>query len=90
MSEILNRPAVPTSAATLAADTLLHAQIDAACAQACKAIAPAWPLDRAIAVNPHWSRTGLPLRRVAARMAVLADIRVFPPRAQVLQAWQQG
>lgn len=90
MSEILNRPAVPTSAATLAADALLHAQIDAACAQACKAIAPAWPLDRAIAVNPHWSRTGLPLRRFAARMAVLADIRVFPPRAQVLQAWQQG
>jgi uncharacterized protein YbcC (UPF0753/DUF2309 family) len=65
----------------------LRDRIDAACAQACRAIAPAWPLDRAIAVNPHWSRIGLPLRRVAARMAVLGQIQVFPPRAHVQQAW---
>ena len=49
----------------------LHAAIGEACSQACRAIAPAWPLDRAIAVNPHWSRIHLPVRRVAARMAVL-------------------
>lgn len=68
----------------------IAAQIDAACTQACAAIAPAWPLDRAIAVNPHWSRIGLPVRRVAARMAVLGGISVFPPRAQVQDAWAQG
>jgi uncharacterized protein YbcC (UPF0753/DUF2309 family) len=62
--------------------------VEAACAQACRAIAPAWPLDRAIAVNPHWSRIGLPLRRVAARMAVLGQIEVFPPRAYVREAWE--
>ena len=62
----------------------------AACAQACQAIAPAWPLDRAIAVNPHWSRTGMPLRQVAARMAVLGGIQVFPTRANQHQAWQEG
>ncbi len=68
----------------------LHADIEKACVQACKAIAPAWPLDQAIAVNPHWSRVGLPLRHVAARMAVLADIQVFPSRSSQLAAWEKG
>lgn len=40
----------------------LWGQIEAACEQACRHIAPAWPLDRAIAVNPHWSRIGRPVR----------------------------
>lgn len=63
---------------------------DAACAQACAAIAPAWPLDRAIAVNPHWNRIGLPLRRVAARMAALAGIRVLPERERQRTYWNEG
>ncbi|WP_290659832.1 NADH-quinone oxidoreductase subunit L, partial [Aquabacterium sp.] len=67
-----------------------HAEIERACSQACQAIAPAWPLDRAIAVNPHWSRIGMPVRRVAARMAVLGGIQVFPPRDQQLRAWREG
>ncbi len=65
-------------------------QIEQACAQACRAIAPTWPLDRAIAVNPHWSRIGMPLRRVAARMAVLGGIQVFPPRELQRSTWQEG
>jgi hypothetical protein len=69
---------------------VLHSQVDRACEQACQAIAPTWPLDRAIAVNPHWSRIGMPIRRVAARMAVLGDIQVFPPRALQQQAWREG
>ncbi len=73
-----------------AADQALAGQIDLACRQACTSIAPAWPLDRAIAVNPHWSRIGMPLRRVAARMAVLAGIQVFPPRSRQLEAWHAG
>mgnify|MGYP001327199158 CR=1 FL=1 len=68
----------------------LHAAIDQACAQACRAIAPAWPLDRAIAVNPHWSRIGMPVRQVAARMAALGGIQVFPPRKEQQRAWQRG
>ena len=71
------------------ADLSLQTAIDAACLQACKAIAPAWPLDRSIAVNPHWERIGMPLRQVAARMAVLGGIRVLPPRSYVLQAWNE-
>ncbi len=68
----------------------LHARIDAACEQACASIAAAWPLDRAIAVNPHWKRIGRPLREVAARMAVLAGMRVFPAREQLREAWESG
>ncbi|AHI63733.1 YbcC family protein [Burkholderia thailandensis] len=65
-------------------------RIDAACEAACRSIAPAWPLDRAIAVNPHWERIGRPVREVAARMAVLADIKVFPPRDRIRSAWESG
>jgi uncharacterized protein YbcC (UPF0753/DUF2309 family) len=72
------------------ADTDLGRRIEAACEKACRAIAPAWPLDRAIAVNPHWERISLSVRTVAARMAVLGDIRVFPPRDHLRQAWASG
>ena len=68
----------------------LWQDIDAACQRACDAIAPAWPLDRAIAVNPHWARIGMPLRSVAARMALFAGIQVLPVRAQQRLAWQSG
>lgn len=68
----------------------LARQVEAACAQACATIAPAWPLDQAIAVNPHHQRIGLPLRRVAARMALLGGIAVFPPRERQLAAWSGG
>lgn len=67
-----------------------HAAIDQACARACHAIAPTWPLDRAIAVNPHWSRIGMPVRQVAARMAALGGIQVYPPRREQQHAWQKG
>lgn len=71
-------------------DEALNSQIEQACTQACQTIAPAWPLDRAIAVNPHWSRVGMPVRRVAARMATLANIQVFPPREEQQRAWNKG
>jgi uncharacterized protein YbcC (UPF0753/DUF2309 family) len=64
--------------------------LEQACQDACGAIAPAWPLDRAIAVNPHWTRVGMPLRQVAARMLLLGGIQVFPPQEQLRQAWEQG
>lgn len=75
---------------TRAPDDALADEVERACSQACQAIAPAWPLDRAIAVNPHWSRIGMPVRRVAARMAVLGGIQVFPPRDRVRRAWETG
>jgi uncharacterized protein YbcC (UPF0753/DUF2309 family) len=71
-------------------DTALHGLIDSACQRACQTIAPVWPLDRSIAVNPHWERIGQPLRQVAARMAVLGGIQVLPSRPYLQQAWNEG
>lgn len=61
-----------------------------AAAHACAGIMPAWPLDQAVAVNPHWRRIGLPIRRVAARLAVLGDFRVFPARDYIRREWDAG
>lgn len=76
--------------ADLPVSALDDAAIERACAAACAAIAPAWPLDRAIAVNPHWGRIHRPLRQVAARMALLGGIQVFPDRATLRNAWDSG
>ncbi|MFT0532638.1 YbcC family protein [Castellaniella hirudinis] len=57
---------------------------------ACDRIMPAWPLDQAVAVNPHWRRIGAPIRQVAARLAVLGDVHVFPPRSLIRQEWEAG
>lgn len=64
--------------------------IDHACDQACRMIAPSWPLDSAIAVNPYWKRINMPLRQVAARMSILGGINVLPARAQIQAAWNTG
>jgi uncharacterized protein YbcC (UPF0753/DUF2309 family) len=72
------------------ADAAWVGRIEAACDSACAAIAPSWPLDRSIAVNPHWGRISRPVREVAARMGVLAGIRVFPSRTEMRRAWEQG
>ena len=84
----LNHP--PSSPSRLDAQVVFDAQVATACDRACATIAPSWPLDRSIAVNPHWGRIERPVREVAARMALLAGIRVFPLRAEMLHAWQQG
>jgi uncharacterized protein YbcC (UPF0753/DUF2309 family) len=80
----------PAPAALMQPDDGRHAVIDRACEAACRAIAPAWPLDRAIAVNPHWGRVDRPLRQVAARLAVLGDMQVYPPRDYLREAWRSG
>jgi len=55
----------------------LVAAIDAACAR----IAPAWPLDRLIAVNPYWGFVGQPIEEAAAQLASLAGTALTMPRA---------
>lgn len=73
-----------------ASDQALKQVIDHACQQACAAIAPSWPLDRAIAVNPHWGRIDRPLHHVAARLAILGGVQVYPTRQQQRAAWLRG
>jgi uncharacterized protein YbcC (UPF0753/DUF2309 family) len=54
-----------------------HARADAL-ALACERIAPSWPLDRFIAVNPHWGWIDRPIEEAAAAVGVLAGMRLLP------------
>jgi hypothetical protein len=49
-----------------------------AVAEACGRIAPSWPLDRFIAVNPHWGWIDRPIAEAAAAVGVLAGMRLLP------------
>lgn len=49
-----------------------------AVAQACDRIAPSWPLDRFIAVNPHWGWIDRSIEDTAAAVGVLAGMRLLP------------
>lgn len=49
--------------------------------QATETVAPAWPLDQMIAVNPFWGLRERPIYEVSARMATLAGIRSHAPEA---------
>ncbi len=64
----------------------LQAIVDAACAH----IAPTWPLDRFIAVNPYWGHVQRPIGEAAARLHVLAGSPMLMPRAWYLAQWQGG
>ncbi|MDP2027488.1 YbcC family protein [Sulfuriferula sp.] len=57
---------------------------------ACARIAPTWPLDQFIAVNPHWGRTDLPIEHVNARLETLASLRLTMPRSYFLERWRSG
>jgi len=57
----------------------LHAQTLAdAVAEACSRVAPSWPLDRFIAVNPHWGWIDRPITAAAASVGLLAGMRLLP------------
>jgi hypothetical protein len=65
----------PAAMDTATAETL-HA-VDVACAR----IAPAWPLDRLIAVNPWWGYVDHSIEHAAAELASLGGGRLTMPRA---------
>jgi len=67
-------------------DVVLNEAVERACAS----IAPTWPLDRFIAVNPFWSRTHKPLPRVAGDLAALSGARLLMPRAWYAEEWRSG
>ncbi|MBX3634528.1 MAG: DUF2309 domain-containing protein [Rubrivivax sp.] len=59
------------------AQTAQHALAEAI-ARACDRMAPAWPLDRAIAVNPHWGWIDQPIEEAVAAVGVLAGMKLLP------------
>jgi len=64
--------------------------LDSAIAEACDAIAPSWPLDRLIAVNPYWGWIDRPFEAANAELTRLAGSSLFMPKAYFRQAWQTG
>ena len=75
-----------TDISTRATPSALRPVIDAACAR----IAPTWPLDRFIAVNPYWGHLERPITTVAAHMATLAGSPMLLPRSGYRDHWQAG
>lgn len=79
------------TACVLSADSqiLTDAQL-AAINAATSLIAPVWPLDQTIAVNPYWQLRHLPRQQVAARMAALAGSPSLMSPDFYRDAWHSG
>jgi uncharacterized protein YbcC (UPF0753/DUF2309 family) len=69
---------------------MMDAALTEAVERACSSIAPTWPLDRFIAVNPFWPRTDKPLPRVAGELAALSGARLLMPRSWYADEWRSG
>lgn len=64
--------------------------VDAAIDWACNAVAPTWPLDRFIAVNPYWSWRDRPIEFVAAELDRLCGSTMWMPGSFYREAWRDG
>ena len=67
-------------------DSALHMAI----ASAIDTIAPSWPLDRMIAVNPYWGRIQQPFEEAATVLASVAGSPLTLPLAHYRDAWRRG
>ncbi|HEU4634573.1 MAG TPA: DUF2309 domain-containing protein [Edaphobacter sp.] len=65
-------------------DVMLAAQ------QACAAIAPCWPLDRSIAVNPYWELRDREFTSARDEMRLLAASRMSMPVEFYRELWERG
>jgi len=70
---------------------LLHAQrLADHIATAAARVAPTWPLDEFIAVNPYWGWVGRPMPEAAAALGTLAGTRLTMPREWFQEQWAAG
>ena len=67
-----------------------HTDLDGCIARACARIAPTWPLDRFIAVNPYWGWRELPIEAAAARLGVVSGTRLTMPPSFHAAEWRAG
>ncbi len=67
-----------------------EADIDAGVDRACARIAPTWPLDRFIAVNPYWGHLERPMPSAAAQLAALSGSPMLMPRSWFRAQWEAG
>ena len=69
---------------------LTFAQLEPSVNQACQRIAPTWPLDQFIAVNPYWGFVEKPIAQAAKHLAQLSGTPLVMPRAFYQSEWQAG
>ena len=69
---------------------MIAEELNAAVDEACARIAPTWPLDRFIAVNPFWPLTHMPIAEVVADVAALSGARLIMSRQWYAQEWREG
>jgi len=62
----------------------------AALEAACRTVAPAWPIDRQVAVSPYWGYRALRFDVAAERLRRLCGAPLTLARAEYRHAWQQG
>ncbi|AZG35051.1 YbcC family protein [Shewanella psychromarinicola] len=53
-------------------------------------IAPTWPLDQMIAVNPFWQMRDQPIEQVSARVSALDRVECLMPKAHYRHLYAQG
>lgn len=54
----------------------------------CERIAPAWPLDASIAVNPWWPLRSLPFSKVSAKLGTLGQVNALMPAKEYQRFWR--
>ncbi len=64
--------------------------LDGLLERACSHIAPAWPLDRLLAVNPMWGRIEVPFFDAAAELAASSGSRMTMPRSWYRERFEAG
>ena len=69
---------------------LTFTQLEPSVNQACQRIAPTWPLDQFIAVNPYWGFVEKPIAQAAKHLAQLSGTPLVMPRAFYRAEWQAG
>ncbi|MDG6777297.1 DUF2309 domain-containing protein [Thiomicrorhabdus sp. zzn3] len=61
----------------------------AALAEACGRIAPTWPLDELIAVNPWWEMRNQHFAKVSAKLSALSQAQCVMPKSYFQEIWME-
>ena len=72
---------------TQAISTQQDAWVQRAVNRAIGSIAPVWPLDQSIAVNPWWTMRDEPISQVAAKLQYLGNVNMLMDKSYYASAW---
>ena len=81
---------VETPVADALTSTFTVAQLEPSVATACQRIAPTWPLDQFIAVNPYWGFVDQPVAAAARQLGDMSGTPLVMPRAFYRAELQAG